>query len=407
MRRMVKEDLLTFEGKPLFPERIAETVPYELTELEQDLYEQVTAYVREGMNRADQARRQAPQHRRLRAHRPAAPAGLQPGGDLPLARAPRRAPRAHASRRSSTATYVAEPRAATSSATSTSSTTTSSTPRSSRNIEEELVDAATAARTVEELDAELLELRDLIEAAERVRDVGTDRKWTELRTILEDNTLATDGERRAAQAHHLHRAPRHARLPRAPDRLAARPARGGQGDPRRRAPRASAGRSPRSSPRTRDCQVLLATDAAGEGLNLQAAHLMVNYDLPWNPNRIEQRFGRIHRIGQNEVCRLWNLVADNTREGEVFTRLLAKIEEQRKAYGGKVFDVLGDGVQRDAAAQPADRRDPLRRAARGQGPRWTQVIDASVAQGHRGAARRAGPGHRARCRRRHRRSCAR
>ena len=91
-----------------------------------------------------------------------------------------------------------------------------------------------------------------------------------------------------------------------------------------------------------DVQILLATDAGGEGLNLQAAHLMVNYDLPWNPpNRIEQRFGRIHRIGQREVCRLWNLVAANTREGEVFTRLLFKIEEQRKAYGGKVFDVLG------------------------------------------------------------------
>src|SRR5699024_8570042 len=90
------------------------------------------------------------------------------------------------------------------------------------------------------------------------------------------------------------------------------------------------------------CRVLLATDAAGEGLNLQAAHLMVNYDLPWNPNRIEQRFGRVHRIGQRQVCRLWNLVATNTREGQVFTRLLAKIEEQRAAYGGKVFDVLGE-----------------------------------------------------------------
>ena len=52
-------------------------------------------------------------------------------------------------------------------------------------------------------------------------------------------------------------------------------------------------------------QVLVATDAAGEGINLQRAHLMVNYDLPWNPNRIEQRFGRIHRIGQTEVCHLW------------------------------------------------------------------------------------------------------
>ncbi len=90
-----------------------------------------------------------------------------------------------------------------------------------------------------------------------------------------------------------------------------------------------------------EVQVLLATDAAGEGINLQRAHLMVNYDLPWNPNRIEQRFGRIHRIGQTEVCHLWNLVAEETREGEVYRMLLEKLNEARKALGGQVFDVLG------------------------------------------------------------------
>ena len=90
-----------------------------------------------------------------------------------------------------------------------------------------------------------------------------------------------------------------------------------------------------------EVQVLLATDAAGEGINLQRAHLMVNYDLPWNPNRIEQRFGRIHRIGQTEVCHLWNLVAEETREGEVYRTLLDKLEEARNALGGQVFDVLG------------------------------------------------------------------
>jgi hypothetical protein len=88
-------------------------------------------------------------------------------------------------------------------------------------------------------------------------------------------------------------------------------------------------------------QVLLATDAAGEGINLQRAHLMVNYDLPWNPNRLEQRFGRIHRIGQTEVCHLWNLVAAETREGDVYQKLLDKLEEARTALGGQVFDVLG------------------------------------------------------------------
>ena len=80
-------------------------------------------------------------------------------------------------------------------------------------------------------------------------------------------------------------------------------------------------------------QVLLATDAAGEGLNLQRAHLMVNYDLPWNPNRIEQRFGRIHRIGQTEVCHLWNLVAQGTREGDVFRTLLSKIDQMASIHG--------------------------------------------------------------------------
>ena len=92
----------------------------------------------------------------------------------------------------------------------------------------------------------------------------------------------------------------------------------------------NAARSPELFTQDADARVLVATDAAGEGLNLQRAHLMVNYDLPWNPNRIEQRFGRIHRIGQTEVCHLWNLVADGTREGMVFLRLLAKIEEQRQ-----------------------------------------------------------------------------
>ena len=95
----------------------------------------------------------------------------------------------------------------------------------------------------------------------------------------------------------------------------------------------------RSDPEIR---VLIATDAAGEGVNLQCAHLMVNYDLPWNPNRLEQRFGRIHRIGQQEVCHLWNLVAKETREGYVFFRLLEKLRIESEALKGRVFDILGE-----------------------------------------------------------------
>ena len=91
-----------------------------------------------------------------------------------------------------------------------------------------------------------------------------------------------------------------------------------------------------------EATILVATDAAGEGINLQRAHLMVNYDLPWNPNRLEQRFGRIHRIGQTEVCHVWNLVAHQTREGDVYGRLLEKLAQEAEDLGGQVFDVLGE-----------------------------------------------------------------
>ena len=78
----------------------------------------------------------------------------------------------------------------------------------------------------------------------------------------------------------------------------------------------------------------------------RGAHLMVNYDLPWNPNRLEQRFGRIHRIGQTEVCHLWNLCAANTREGEVYRRLLEKLEEPPAVVAEKVATVKAAATKR-------------------------------------------------------------
>lgn len=376
MRRMVKEDLLTFEGKPLFPERIAETVPYELTAIEQDLYEQVTTYVREGMNRAaklDGKRRNTVGfaltvlQRRLAS----SPEAIYRS----LVRRSERLERrkqdilSGATRDEDVLAHdlngLAEP--------------DEYSAGEIEEIEEELVDAATSARTVQELEAELFELATLAKVARQVRDLGTDRKWVELRNILQDNALVTtaEGKPRKLIIFTEHR-----------DTLDYLTGRIGSllGKPQavlaihggvRRSDRR---RTTEEFTKNPECQVLLATDAAGEGLNLQVAHLMVNYDLPWNPNRIEQRFGRIHRIGQTEVCRLWNLVASNTREGEVFGRLLEKIEEQRKAYGGKVFDVLG------SAFDETPLRDLLIEAIRyGEQPevraKMHQIIDAGVAEG--------------------------
>ncbi len=379
MRRMVKEDLLTFEGKPLFPERIAETIPYELTELEQDLYEQVTTYVREGMNRADKLggkRRNTVGfaltvlQRRLASSPEAICRSLE-----------RRAERLERRKQDVLAGgAIAEPSGTGVVVDLDEFDDDEYSAGELEQIEDELVDAATAARTVEELNAELLELRALIAAAARVRASENDRKWSELRTILEDNTLAASGggeERRKLIVFTEHRDTLDYLVRRIRTLLGRPEAVVGIHGGVRRAERRQ---TTEEFTRNPTCQVLVATDAAGEGLNLQAAHLMVNYDLPWNPNRIEQRFGRIHRIGQREVCRLWNLVADNTREGEVFVKLLAKVEEQRKAYGGKVFDVLG------TAFGETPLRALLIEAIRyGELPetreKMSQVIDASVVHG--------------------------
>ena len=311
MRRMVKEDLLTFEGKKLFPERIAETVPYELTALEYDLYEQVTAYVREGMNRADKIGGKRKNtvgfaltvlQRRLASSPEAIYRSLV-----------RRSERLERKKQAIlNGTYVEkEP-----------SIDVSGLDADDYNaeeietIEEELLDAATAAQTVEELDAELLELADLTEVAKQVRDAGTDRKWTELSTILQDNALTTDanGIPRKFIIFTEHRdtldylATRIRSLLGKPDAVQAI-----HGGVRRLERRVIT----EEFTKNRDCQILLATDAAGEGLNLQAAHLMVNYDLPWNPMRIEQRIGRVDRIGQKHIVKAFNFIFSDSVEHRV------------------------------------------------------------------------------------------
>ena len=92
-------------------------------------------------------------------------------------------------------------------------------------------------------------------------------------------------------------------------------------------------------------RVMVATEAAGEGINLQFCHLMVNYDLPWNPNRLEQRMGRVHRYGQKHPVHVFNLVASDTREGEIMRRLFEKLDEIKAAMGSdKIFDVISEVV---------------------------------------------------------------
>ncbi|HEV3077868.1 MAG TPA: helicase-related protein, partial [Thermoanaerobaculia bacterium] len=343
MRRLVKEQLLKFDGKPLFPERRAYSPTYELSEAEGQLYADVTRYVRDEFNRADKLderrrgtvgfaltilqrrlassseaicqslrRRRERLERRLEAER--GDRSPEPGAALRLGAAIELSPDELDELDDAPETEAEE-------------------------VEEQILDQATAARTLAELAAEIATLQGLERQALKVRHGGTDRKWDELRSLLAQGEMfGPDGRRRKLVIFTEHRdtlnylATQIAKLLGRAEAVVT--IHGGLGRDDRREAQELFVNNPR-------VEVLVATDAAGEGINLQRSHLMVNYDLPWNPNRIEQRFGRIHRIGQTEVCHLWNLIAQGTREGDVFKRLFEKLEEQRQALGSGVFDILG------------------------------------------------------------------
>src|SRR6202140_2029084 len=345
MRRLVKEQLLKFDGKPLFPERRAYTVSYKLSDPEATLYKSVTDYVRDEFNRADaldnegrkgtvgfaltilqrrlasspEAILQSLRRRRERLQgRLREKQILKRGADL------------------QDSGFQGLP-----SLTEEDIDDLDDAPGAEvEETEETVVDQATAARTIAELQAEIEILKNLEALALKVRRSGTDKKWEELSSLLQNHAEMFDaqGHRRKMVIFTEHRdtlnylTERLRSLLGAPEALVA--IHGGMG-------REERAKAQEAFKQDKDVLILLATDAGSEGINLQRAHLMVNYDLPWNPNRLEQRFGRIHRIGQTEVCHLWNLVAEGTREGDVYRKLLEKLEQARQALGGQVFDVLG------------------------------------------------------------------
>jgi SNF2 family DNA or RNA helicase len=362
MRRMVKESLLKFDATPLFPERLAHTIPYQLSDPEARLYAAVTDYVRGEFNRAEALQNDKRAgtvgfaltilQRRLAS----SPEAIYQSLRRRRERLEKRLREEELLQRGAQAVFDAA--ASLPAMTEEDIEDLEDSPGDEQEAEvEEVVDQATAARTIAELQAEILTLTGLESLALAVRRGGEDRKWRELAGLLTEVFAEARGTQPTAPDS---AAP-------VPDGVAASPSQklvifteqrdtlnyleqristllgrkeavvvihGGMG----REDRMKAQEAFKHDPTV---QVLVATDAAGEGINLQRAHLMVNYDLPWNPNRLEQRFGRIHRIGQTEVCHLWNLIAEGTREGEVYRTLLEKLDEARKALGGQVFDVLG------------------------------------------------------------------
>lgn len=338
MRRLVKEDLLKFDGTPLFPERRAYTVNYDLSPREAALYHAVTEYVQEEFNRADNLQSDHKStvgfaltilQRRLASSPEAIYQSLHRRRErlenrLNEEKLGKRAAEYHS------AIHFDE------------DFDDDDIPSEELEQEEENVaDQASAARTIKELEAEIATLRELERLANEVRLSGEDRKWDELSRLLQDNEcmFTADGQREKLIIFTEHRDTLRyltdkIRTLFGSDESVVTIHGGMLRDERRKVEERFR--------QDKEVRILIATDAAGEGINLQRAHLMINYDLPWNPNRLEQRFGRIHRIGQTEVCHLWNLVSQETREGMVFQCLFNKLEEERTALGGKVFDILGD-----------------------------------------------------------------
>ncbi|MBI4902182.1 MAG: DUF3883 domain-containing protein [Acidobacteria bacterium] len=345
MRRLVKEQLLKFDGRPLFPERWAYTVSYKLSDAEASLYKSVTDYVREEFSRADSLGNEGRKgtvgfaltilQRRLASSPEAILQSLRRRRE----RLERRLREEQVLKRG--AALQEDGLQGLPSLTQDDIDDLDDAPDIEvEEIEETVVDQATAARTIAELQAEIEILKNLEALALKVRRSGTDKKWEELSSLLQNHAEMFDahGHRRKMVIFSEHRdtlnylSERLRALLGAPEALVT--VHGGMGREERT-------KAQEAFKQDKDVLILLATDAAGEGINLQRAHLMVNYDLPWNPNRLEQRFGRIHRIGQTEVCHLWNLLAEETREGDVYKRLLEKIELEREALGGGVFDILG------------------------------------------------------------------
>jgi superfamily II DNA or RNA helicase len=338
MRRMVKEEMVKFDNTPLFPERKANTVNYKLSDLERQLYDAVTNYVQSEMDRAahlDGQRRGivgfalAALQRRLAS----SPAAIYHSLRRRHERLERRLREEKLGRRVQ--------QLANNSVADVPEDDDDLNADEQENLEEQLVDQATAASTIAELEAEIVILADLEQQAKELVHSGQDRKWEELSKILQNSPEMHDaaGRQRKVIIFSEHRDTLNYLQEKIEGVLRTKDAivtiHGGT----KREERRKVQEQFRLDP---DVRVLIATDAAGEGVNLQNANLMVNYDLPWNPNRLEQRFGRIHRIGQDQVCHLWNLVANETREGDVFFRLLEKLDTESKALQGRVFDILGE-----------------------------------------------------------------
>ena len=328
MIRRLKENLVHFDGTPIFPKRTTKTIQFELTDSELDLYDNVTNYVREYFNKAISDGSQSTAFAMMLLQRRLS-SSIQ-AIYLSLKRRYARLLRLYKQTEEERKKYLRRIKRIESD---------NYLEESSGEQEriEKILEQSVANIDMKELKKEILVLKGLIKQAERIKLYEEERKYQELEeTLFGLEGLLHQGEKiiiftesvdtlNYLEDKLLKRVPKVAKIV------------GGLSMDKRRE---------QVELFRNECQIMLATDAGGESINLQFCNQMINYDIPWNPNKLEQRMGRIHRIGQKNEVFVFNLVAKNTREGSVMVKLLDKMEKMRNDLGSDlVYDFIGEVLE--------------------------------------------------------------
>lgn len=318
--RRIKEDMSDFEGNPLFVPRVVKTPEITLSDPEKTLYNDVSCYVKEQYDKAiksDKKRNIGFALLILQRRMASSTYALLRSLD-------RRKSRLEKMLEGSESGEQRQPRGIS------DFDDVEDLSEAQRWQEEEIWETLSVAENRRELEREISTLGKLISQAREIVDREEERKLTELRETLaglntEDKILIFTESRDTLQY------------------IESKIRKWGYATNTIHGNMALEDRVKAETVFKNETQIMVATEAAGEGINLQFCHLMINYDLPWNPNRLEQRMGRIHRYGQQDEVTVFNLVASDTREGEVMVKMFEKLDEIKSVMkSDKVFDVISE-----------------------------------------------------------------
>ncbi len=321
--RRLKEDMKDFEGNRLFPPRNVKTVTFNLTPEEKDLYNSVTKYVQDYFDRAKEKRSitfaMIILQRRLTSSIHAILRSLERREErleklLELPELIKKQDEEYEKIKHITEDDMAEMEEA------------------ERMKIEEKLEHITIARNVDEVKKEITEIYELIQKAEKVKQQEIESKLVKLRDEILGNL---EGKKLLIFTEFKDTL----------DYLEQKLKEWGYSVTTIHGNMSMDARIDAEKDFKHNTQIMIGTEAAGEGINLQFCSWMVNYDIPWNPNRLEQRMGRIHRYGQRYEVYIYNMVSRDTREGQILDRLFSKLNLMREALGSdRVFDIIGNVI---------------------------------------------------------------